>query len=217
MIQTDSPPEVPFSVQFCHGSLTFAFIDRKLCSLCQEIWKPNSVRTILHFSKETNTSTTSPYHAKCRAHTKQKQNPGLPHYLDKSPTEFTLELLPPKGIVLEQRLTPIQDTSICSPTFIPGSIPQATGLLVLLLAFAGKLPQIQHDNMWTAWVFFSLSSYLFKQMLADGFTAGCFYIPGLITISWTYSCNQLRIFPSAMSSLWTHLNRIPIWHINFSI
>lgn len=73
-----------------------------------------------------------------------------------------------------------------------------------LLAFAGKLPQRQHDNMWTAWVFFSISSYLFKQMLADGSIAGYFYSPGLTTINWSYSCYQLRIFLSAISSLWLH-------------
>lgn len=61
----------------------------------------------------------------------EEQNPGLTHDLDKSLREFTLELQPPKGIVLEQRLTPIHDTSICSPTFIPRSISQPTGTCYL--------------------------------------------------------------------------------------
>lgn len=79
--------------------------------------------------------------------------------------------------------------------------------------FAGKLPQIQHNNMWTAWVFFSFS-YLFKQMPVDGFIAGCFYSPSLTTVNWTYSCYQLRIFLGAISSQWTHLHKIPTRHIN---
>lgn len=93
--------------------------------------------------------------------------------LGQKPTECTLKLLPLKAILLEQRLTPIQETSLSSPTFTPGSIPQATCtcLLVFLLSFAGKLLQIQQDNMWTTWVFFSISSHLFKQMPADSFIA----------------------------------------------
>lgn len=213
------PTRGVFSVQFCHGSLTSAFTERELCSfLCQEIWKPNSTRTNTSFFQGNQhiNHFCIPWSAKCKAHTKQQQNPQLTQYLDKSPTEFTLELLTPKGILLQQRQTPTQETSICSPTFIPGSIPHATGtcLLVFVPAFAGKLPQIQHNNMWTGWVFFSISSYLFKQMPVDGFIAGCFYSPSLTTVNWTYSCYQLRIFLGAISSQWTHLHKIPTRHIN---
>lgn len=45
-----------------------------------------------------------------------------------------------EGNFLRARLTPIKETSICSPTFTPASITHATG--TFQLAFAGKHPQI---------------------------------------------------------------------------
>lgn len=174
MIQADSQ-----SVPFCHGpqlsdteSAVLVFMSRDMKTKQRQNKYFTSPRKL--------TYKPLPHTTVCKVpSTHQAQTKPWSHTpLEQKPHRIHPGTAASNGSFLRARLTPVQETSICSPTFIPVSIPKATGTCfsVGFYRWASRKVTRQYRNSLS--IFLHLFSNKCQLM---PFIAGCFYSPSLTT------------------------------------